>query len=58
MCEARATYITPLSAANHGERDWIASRRLGIGTHRLVSVVMKEGWDHLARGCIAPINAT
>ena len=45
MCTvtASATYIAPLSAANNGKRDWIASRRLDVSTHRLVGVVMKEG---------------
>lgn len=37
MCAAHATYITPLSAANYGECDWI-----DVSTHHLVSVVMKE----------------
>jgi hypothetical protein len=31
MCAARVTYITPLSAANYRECDWIA-----VSTHHLV----------------------
>lgn len=38
MSMARATYITPFPAANYGECDWIS-----ISTHRLVSVLIKEG---------------
>jgi hypothetical protein len=51
MCAAGATYITPLPAANYGECDWIS-----VSTHRLVSVLMKEGCVRLPHGCSMSIQ--